>query len=131
MTQPLLSAAAIVAAADLTQEIVEVPEWGGSVFLVQMSAVETAMFTRAMHIVEDQEGMYVLVMFCTRNEDRSFVFDFFGLNEQGKTIIDVPKFQSIIEQLKAKSMNVLRRLQRVGLRLNGMGDEAKAALKKD
>jgi uncharacterized membrane protein YkvI len=131
MTQPLLSAAAMIAAADLTQEIVEVPEWGGNVLLVQLSAVETAMFTRAMHIVEDNEGMYVMVMFCARNEDKSFAFDFFGVNEQGKTIIDVEKFRAIIEQLKSKSMPVLTRLQRVAMRLNGLSAEAKAALKKD
>jgi hypothetical protein len=115
MSQPLLSAADIFAAKDLAEEIVDVPEWGGAVRFVQMSAGETAEFTDSMQASPDAtDGMYLIVVYCAKDADgaRLFITD------------DVPA-------LKKKSMEVLNKLQRICLRLNKMGKEGADELKKD
>lgn len=115
MSQPLLSAAQILSAADLKEETVEVPEWGGPVRLVQMNADESTEFTSKMETIEgSRTGMYLMIIYSARDTEGNRI-----LKEED------------LDALKKKSMSVLNRLQLVALRLNGMGVQGEAALKKD
>jgi hypothetical protein len=114
MTQTLLSADQIFAAEDLSEETVEVPEWGGAVRLVQMTAAESQSFSKHMMSVQHtDDGMFLMLVYSARNAERERIF----------TVEDINK-------LRLKSVNVLARLQSVALRLNNMGKEGMEALKK-
>jgi len=115
MTQTLLSAASILDAEDLSEETVDVPEWGGAVRLCQMTAEETREFTKHMSTIQGEEdGMFLMLVYSARDVERKMIF----------TVEDVAR-------LRKKNINVLNRLQRIALRLNKMGDAGEAALKKD
>ncbi len=117
MTQTsLLSAASILAAEDIKFEVVEVPEWGGSVYLQQMNAEETRAFSKLMQTtVNEENGMFLMLIHSARTgKDGELVF----------TIEQLP-------ELRKKNFDVLLRLQRIALRLNKMGAEGQEALKKD
>jgi len=115
MSQPLLSAAAIKAAVDRKEETVEVPEWGGSVRLVQMTAAESGEFSKELKTLAGEEsGMFLMLVYSARNEQ----------GERILTIEDVPA-------LKEKNINVLIRLQRKALELNSWGREGLEKLKND
>lgn len=115
MSQPLLSAAAIKAAPDRKEEIVEVPEWGGYVRLVQMTAAESGAFRKELQTLEgDESGMFLMLVYSARNEQNDRIF----------TVEDVPA-------LKEKNINVLIKLQKKALEINAWGREQLDALKKD
>ncbi len=115
MSQPLLSAASILAAKDLAEEIVAVPEWGGDVRLVEMNAHEATEFSDKLELIKGQkDGMYLMLIYSAKDADGNRLFK----NED-------------IDALRAKSMDVLNRLQLLALRLNKMDAKSKAALKKD
>ena len=120
MTQTLLSAAAIKAARDITHEIVEVPEWGGSVLLQQMNAAEATHFGTVMEKLKSVEGysprdgMYMMLIYSARESvDGPLIF----------TEEDLP-------ELRLKSIDVLNRLQRIALRINKMDVEGQNDRKK-
>jgi len=115
MSQPLLTAAQIRTAVDLKEETVEVPEWGGSVRLVQMTAAESLAFMKETDTQAGAEnGIFLMLSYSARDEAGARVF----------TPEDV-------EELKKKNFNVLNTLQRKCIALNNNGAAAKAALKKD
>lgn len=113
--QTLLSAASIIAAKDIEEEIVEVPEWDGSVRLVQMNAEETTAFTRDLNTkpATGDDGMYLMLIHSARDAEGQRIF----------TMEDLPA-------LRKKSINALNRLQMIALRLNKMDATGRAALKK-
>jgi hypothetical protein len=114
MSQPLLSAAAILGAVDLQHEIVAVPEWGGDVRVQQLGAAEMTEFTATLHTVEgEKNGMYVMLIFCLRDLDGNRIF----------TMAD-------FDTLRNKNFQALNRLQTIALRLNQLGAAGEAALKK-
>lgn len=113
MSQPLLSAAAIKSAVDLTEETIEVPEWGGSVRLVQMTAKESGEFTKELRTLQGEEsGMFLMLVYSAKDE-------------QGNRVLTGED----VEELKKKNINVLIRLQRIALRLNAWGREEQIAIK--
>lgn len=115
MSQPLLSGAQIKSAPDLKEEIVEVPEWGGSVRLVQMTAAESGEFSKELHTLSGEDsGMFLMLVYSAKNEEGVRIL----------TIDDVP-------ELKKKNVNVLIRLQRKALELNSWGKEGLERLKND
>lgn len=115
MSQPLLSAASILAAEDLKEENVPVPEWNGNVRLMQLNAEESTAFTKEMSTIEGAEnGMYLMLIYCARDAEGKRIF----------TLEDLPA-------LKKKNITVLNRLQLIALELNGMSVRGQAALKKD
>lgn len=122
MTQPsLLSAASIIAAADLAHEDVSVPEWPdpvtnepGVIRIVQLPAFEAMELTNEMTDTKNaDDGMFLVLIHCARNADNSHIF----------TKDDLP-------HLRGKSMRVVNRLQAVALRLNSMDPISEVALKK-
>lgn len=130
MSQPLLSASAIFGAVDLREDTVEVPEWGGSVRLVQMSAAESMQLTREMETQEGADnGIYLMFIYSARNADGTRIF---SPDEPDPERPTAPvKWTKAIEQLRAKNFNVLNMLQRRALALNAMTVPEKEALKKD
>lgn len=130
MSQPLLSASSIFGAVDLKEDVVEVPEWGGSVRLVQMSAAESMQLTRDMATQEGADnGMYLMLIYSARNADSTRIF---SPDEADPEQPNAPvKWTKAIEQLKQKNFYVLDMLQRRALTLNAMTVPAKEALKKD
>lgn len=117
MSQSLLSREKIIAANDLKHEDVPVPEWGGTVRITQMDAGTSLEFNEAMRVSKEagqKHGIFLMLVFSARNE-------------QGERILTVEDLPALM----GKSMNVLTRLQAVALRMNKMGEEGKAELKKD
>jgi hypothetical protein len=121
MTQPLLSAAQIVDAADLAFEVVEVPEWNGTVRIEEMSAAESVQFSGIMDATERNLGMFLIIVFTARDDNHARLFP-------GDTVDEIMPH---IENLKKKSVHVLMRLQKAALRVNKMAVAEQAVLKKD
>ena len=124
MSQPLLSASAIRDAKDLAEEVVEVPEWGGSIRLVQLNAAESIELTKALATLTGADnGMFIMIASCARDSEGARVFPMPA--DQPEVVAET------LALLKTKNMQVLNRLQMVCLRLNKMGGAELAALKKD
>lgn len=117
MPSTLLSAAAIKAA-KLRYEDVEVPEWGGTVRIQQMSALESMEFSEEAAELKKKHnrsvGLYLMLVYSARDEQGQRIF----------TVDDIPV-------LMEKGIDVLNRLQMIALRLNRSGVEEKEVLKKD
>lgn len=115
MPQTLLNRDQILAAEDLAHELVEVPEWGGTIRIEQMGAGESAAFNDDLKSLDgSHNGMYLMLVYSARDDNHQRLF----------TIADV-------EALKLKNINVLNKLQHVALTLNKMDPVGKAAQKKD
>lgn len=113
MPQTLLSAVAILAAADLAHEDVEVSEWGGTIRIQQMSAEESSRFTDELTTLGgSRNGMYLMLIYSARDAEGNRLFT----NEQ-------------IDEIKKKNINVLNRLQLVALNLNKMTPAGRDELK--
>lgn len=115
MSQPLLSASQIFDAVDLKDDVVSVPEWGGSIRLVQLTAEESMQLTKEMLTAEGAaNGIYLMLVYSARDAEGKRLF----------TLED-------IERLKFKNFNVLNMLQTRSLALNHMDAKSREALKKD
>lgn len=105
----LLTAAAVLDAADLIVEEVEVPEWPnpgttepGIIRLKQMDAERSAAFTKEVNEHGD-DGMFIILAFSAVDEQDNLIF----------TIDDIAR-------LRKKNFRVLSRLQDICLRINKM-----------
>lgn len=115
MPSTLLTAAQIRDAVDLKEDTIEVPEWGGSVRLVQMTAAESLEMSKLMDVQSNAEdGIFLMLVFSAKDAEGNRVF----------TLEDVL-------ELKKKNFNVLNTLQRAAIALNKNGIAEKAVLKKD
>lgn len=120
MNQPLLSAASILAALDLKEQTVAVPEWPnpdgtpGHVRLMEMGSDRSILFTNMLDAAPPEDGMFLIVTFSVVDDAGELVFK----------PEDIPA-------LRKKNIKVLDRLQRICLDLNGMSaakkEEAKNA----
>ena len=104
-----LSKAAIVQAADLLPELVDVPEWGGEVGIRVMTGAERDSFTtecmaRADGDVSGIRGRLLVLVLCDAVGARLFEDD-----EQ--------------DDLERKSASVLERLSGIAQRVNGLTDD--------
>ena len=124
MPQPLLSAASILAASDLVEETVEVPEWPnedgtpGRIRFLQMTADENIQWTKdmadeAIGGPAGENGMFLMVVYSAVDADGKRLF----------TLEDIIR-------LRAKSFHVIHRLQQVAMRLNQMSSQAREELGK-
>lgn len=112
MTEKLLSRDAILGAADLPQERVSVPEWGGTVILRGMSGAERDAFEAGIMVTKGDKDVVDprnlrarLIVRCVIDEDGKRLF----ADEDA-------------EFLGAKSASVISRLFDVARRLCGMGE---------
>lgn len=120
MSQHLVSASNIFEADDLDILDVAVPEWKtpegepGILTLQEMAADRSVLFSHMMSDpANSADGMFIILIFsAVHPETKELLF----------TPDDIPA-------LRKKNLDVLNRLQRICLRLNGMGPEARAELK--
>lgn len=101
-----LSRDAILAADDLPRELVEVPEWGGSVWVGTMSGRDRDEFERLV-TAGTENARARLALVCLQDDAGQRLF----------TPDDVAA-------LGAKSSAALTRVAQVALRLNRLGDSA-------
>lgn len=101
----LLSREAILAAADLPRELLEVPEWGGSVWVGTMSGLARDEFEQAIR--DGGNGRALVASFCIQDEQGNRLFS-----------------AADAEALGAKSAIALTRVVRASLKLNKLGDLA-------
>ncbi|URF02969.1 phage tail assembly chaperone [Cupriavidus campinensis] len=105
----ILSKAAILAAADLKTEDVEVPEWGGSVRVAVMSGL-----ARDNWISRQGDGKVPYSVFTARVLVSTVV------DEDGQPVFD----EADIETLRGKNQAAMDRVLAVALRLNGLAATA-------
>lgn len=105
----LLSREQILAASDLAREVVEVPEWGGEVYVRVLTGVERDQFEASC--ADDEQG--------TRNF-RARLCALCMVGEDGNRLFEFGEAQ----QLGAKSGQALDRVFDVARRLNGMSKDA-------
>lgn len=114
-----LTAEQIIAASDIETEAVDVPEWGGKVFIHGLSAVEVDAYNRSLVVMDGKGNTTVgrldnvrasLVVRCLVDEDGVRLFEDRQAKELGK-----------------KSSAVIQRLWEVARRLSRMDDAQEEA----
>lgn len=114
----VLGKAQILSADDLGRELVEVPEWGGAVYVQAMSGVERDAYESSiLEINEDAKGRIT----TKRKMDnlRAKMCARCMVDEDGNRLFD----ESEIEALGAKSAKALDRVFSVAQKLNGVSDK--------
>lgn len=104
----------ILTAADLTLEAVEVPEWGGRVYVRPLTAGERDAFDASIYVVE---GGTVRVRFEQR---RARLAAWTLVTSDGQRLFS----DADVDVLAGKSAAALERVYLVALRLNGMAPES-------
>ena len=112
----LISKASIIAASDLKSIEIEVPEWGGSVRLHQMSAAGIMQFWDSCR---DKDGNIIRTVIQPNLLKQSIV------DEGGKQMFS----DEDIEMLMGKSPTAINLLFSEAQKLNGMGAEDDAVKK--
>lgn len=100
----VLNRDSILNALDLQREVVEVPEWGGSVIIAELSAADRLKFGAAMGDEEDQQVFVAKALI------------WFIVDEGGDRVFTGED----AEILAGKSLSVLQRLWDVAARLNAL-----------
>lgn len=106
----MLSREEILGAEDLRQEVVEVPEWGGSVMVRSMTGKERSQYESGMYDVSGKgrvlklENLYAKLVALT------------VVDEAGKRMFSMKD----AELLGDKSAGALSRVAQVGMRLSGL-----------
>lgn len=100
----VLNKASIINALDLQREVVEVPEWGGSVILSELSAADRLRFGVAIGGEDDQRVFVAKAL------------TWFIVDEGGDRIFT----EGDADILAGKSLPVLQRLWDVAAKLNAM-----------
>lgn len=113
MGKKILSAADILAADDMKLVEVDVPEWGGTVYLRPLSALE-ALELRESDNTDRKHSAMKLTFLCCCNEDGSQMFT----NED-------------VEKLSKKSLSAMLKIQKVAMQINGLSGGTVEAVKND
>jgi len=110
-----LDRTAILTADDLAQEIVDVPEWGGSVCVREMTGTELGQWQKIAEDPErdDVDAVIALAIYTLCHD------------ETGERLFDNNDF----EKLKQKSIQVILRIQNVALRVNKLTSDEMDELK--
>ena len=109
-----LSKAEILAAADLATEVVEVPEWGGSVTVRTMTGADRDAFEAALVRVVDGKREPDLTNM------RAKLVALTVVDEAGERLFDAAD----VDALARKSAAALDRVAAAAQRINGIGAEA-------
>lgn len=113
----ILTKADILGAADLARELVEVPEWGGSVYVQAMTGTERDAFEESIIEIR-QSGKGVTTKSVLKNM-RAKMCARCIVGEDGARLFGDPE----IAELGEKSAAALDRVFAVAQRLNGMGQD--------
>ena len=115
----ILSKADILAVNDRVTELVEVPEWGGSVYVRTMSAAERDREERRIYDAQQgKKGSEAMANFRARFLALTLV------DEQGTPLFTMRE----VDQLAEKSFAVVSRLFEVSQRINGVTKEEMEAI---
>jgi tRNA(Phe) wybutosine-synthesizing methylase Tyw3 len=117
----LLSKEQILSAEDLQSEIVEVPEWGGTVKVRMMTGSERDAFEMSIFKVKGKDTERNFVDLRAKLVARTLI------NEKGERIFT----DDDISALGKKSAKALDRVYQAASRLNGIGKEAVDELTKN
>jgi hypothetical protein len=109
----ILSAQDILDAQDIVTEVVDVPEWGGSVILRTLTGAEAIQLGKLGETDKEATSAQVLVL-C-------------AVDEKGERIFS----EGDVELLKKKSMRAMLRVQKAAMEINGLTEEAPKDAKKD
>lgn len=110
----ILNKADILAVNDRLTELVEVPEWGGSVYVRTMSAAERDLEERRIYDAQQgKKGSAAMANFRARFLALTLV------DEQGAPLFTLKE----VDQLAEKSFAVVSRLFEVSQRINGVTKE--------
>jgi hypothetical protein len=115
--EQFLTADAILSASDIDVLKVKVPEWGGTICFVALTAQESIDFYKDFNDPEKKDEAVV----------RLFAASAVNNPTERKRIFTEAK----IEQLKKKKFGVFLRLQKRLLAFNGMGKDSEATAKND
>ncbi|MCB0070010.1 MAG: hypothetical protein KDE20_01070 [Caldilineaceae bacterium] len=106
----LLSKAAILAAQDLSTEVVEVPEWGGSVMVRAMTGRQRDVFESVIYKVKGKDVQLNIANVRAELVSRTVV-------DEGGTLLFSPED---VAALGDKSASALDRIYAVAQRLSGI-----------
>lgn len=109
----ILNRDAILTASDIQTEVVEVPEWGGSVLVRGLTGAQRDRFEASM--VELKKGKQVLKL----SNLRAYLAALSIVDEQGQLLFS----NEDIEALGNKSCAALQRIWDVARRLSGLSDD--------
>lgn len=118
----LLSKEAILSAEDLDSEVVEVPEWGGSVLVWELSGHERSRWTDSVIKRRGSNEYDPIFVDMDAKLVAAAVKD-----ESGKRLFSDKE----IGALSKKSAKALQRVVKVARRLSGLTDEAVAEIAKN
>ena len=110
-----LTAKEILAASDIQIELVNVPEWGGDVYVKSMTGAERDQYEAAMVTSKKPGEARVIDMSDLRAKLCSMTI----CDEGGKRLFD----ERDVRNLTKKSAAALQRIFKVAQRLSGIGDE--------
>lgn len=110
MSEVLLSKNTILECNDLKNEKLEVPEWGGHVFIKVMTGAERDRFERSL-MVGDK---------VVTDNARAKLACFTVVNQEGKRLFELKDFVV----LGNKSARALQRIFEVAQKINGMTEDA-------
>lgn len=113
----ILDRSAILEAADVKKETVEVPEWGGSVYVRVMTGTDRDLFESSMYLKGDDRLINLRAHLCALticNEDGTRLFS-----------------DADIEALGKKSGEALDRVFKTAQRINGLSGEEVAEIEKN
>jgi tartrate dehydratase beta subunit/fumarate hydratase class I family protein len=117
----MLTREQILAVQDITQETVEVPEWGGSVYVRGMTGTERDAFEQKILVQKGKKREANMDMF------RAKLIAYSVCDEKGELLFA----EEDIEALGKKSASALQRIFDVAMRLSGLSPDDAEELTKN
>ena len=108
----ILTKDAILKATDLSKQIVEVPEWGGSVYVRQMTAADRDAYEAECYPIDVKTGTATI----RRDNLRARLLSRTLCDESGSLLFSAAD----VESLGGKSSDVLEKLYHEARSINGM-----------
>jgi len=122
----LLSRDAVLKSNDLKRKVVEVPEWGGSVLVREMTGAERDEYEASM-VTEKEGGQDVRVNLAALRNLRARVVSWCAINEDGSRMFKPTDVQA----LGQKSAAALDRLYEAIVILSGIKEEELEVIEKN
>lgn len=127
MSEKELTAEDILNVKDITVERVEVPEWGGHIYVRAMSGITRERYVKNLRKIVGHG----------KNRTEEFIIEKSSAKLAMQTICDAngkllfENKPEVIDQLAEKSSKALQRVVDAAARLNGLSDEAEAEAKNE
>jgi hypothetical protein len=121
-TLRLLNRDAILAAVDITVEKVDVPEWGGVVYVKALSGTDRERYLDSIHVTKGRGKHATREVVLQQASAKLAVLAI--CDEQGTRLFT----DADVEALGKKSAKALQRVVDAAAKLNGLSDDEEAAL---